>query len=102
VFARTIGSEPGNNDPRYLAEAMRRDTRPYFLGAEAGMTGANFAIAETGSFVVCTNEGNADLSCREARWARRSRNTPRISARRGRAPSCTSCWSTTDDRNAWA
>ena len=25
------------------------------------MTGANFAIAETGSFVVCTNEGNADL-----------------------------------------
>lgn len=62
VFARTIGSEPGNNDPHYLAEAMRRDTRPYFLGAEAGMTGANFAIAETGSFVVCTNEGNADLS----------------------------------------
>ena len=26
------------------------------------MTGANFAVAETGSFVVCTNEGNADLS----------------------------------------
>ena len=33
-----------------------------FCGAEAGMTGANFAVAETGSFVVCTNEGNADLS----------------------------------------
>ena len=62
VFARTIGSEPGNNDVHYLAEAMRRNTRPYFLNAEAGMTGANFAIAETGSFVVCTNEGNADLS----------------------------------------
>jgi L-lactate dehydrogenase complex protein LldF len=26
------------------------------------MTGCNFAVAETGSFVVCTNEGNADLS----------------------------------------
>src|SRR3954462_2611897 len=26
------------------------------------MTGANFAVAETGSIVVCTNEGNADLS----------------------------------------
>ena len=26
------------------------------------MTGANFAVAETGTFVVCTNEGNADLS----------------------------------------
>ena len=62
VFTRTIGTEPGNTDVHYLAEAMRRNTRPYFLGAEAGMTGANFAIAETGSFVVCTNEGNADLS----------------------------------------
>jgi L-lactate dehydrogenase complex protein LldF len=62
VFARTIEAQPGNNDPHYLAEVMRRNTRPYFLSAEAGMTGANFAIAETGSFVVCTNEGNADLS----------------------------------------
>ena len=26
------------------------------------MTGGNFAVAETGTFVVCTNEGNADLS----------------------------------------
>ena len=26
------------------------------------MTGCNFAVAETGTFVVCTNEGNADLS----------------------------------------
>ena len=62
VFTRTIGSEPGNNDVHYLAEAMRQNTRPYFLRAEAGMTGANFAVAENGSFVVCTNEGNADLS----------------------------------------
>jgi L-lactate dehydrogenase complex protein LldF len=46
----------------YLAEAMRQNTRPYFLSADAGMTGANFAVAENGSFVVCTNEGNADLS----------------------------------------
>jgi L-lactate dehydrogenase complex protein LldF len=29
--------------------------------ADAGMTGANFAIAETGGFVVVTNEGNADM-----------------------------------------
>ena len=32
-----------------------------FLAADAGITGVNFAIAETGGFVVCTNEGNADL-----------------------------------------
>ena len=62
VFSRTLGSEAGNNDIHYLAETQRQTTRPYFLHAEAGMTGANFAVAETGAFVVCTNEGNADLS----------------------------------------
>jgi len=39
-----------------------KSNRPLILAADAGMTGANFVIAETGSFVVCTNEGNADLS----------------------------------------
>ncbi|MGA8055030.1 MAG: lactate utilization protein B [Burkholderiales bacterium] len=62
VFSRTLGTDPGNSDVHYLAESQRQTTRPHFLEAEAGMTGANFAIAETGSIVVCTNEGNADLS----------------------------------------
>lgn len=62
VFARTIGTDPKNDDVHYLAERQRQHTRPYYLKAQAGMTGANFAVAETGSFVVCTNEGNADLS----------------------------------------
>lgn len=61
LFARTIGTDPNDNDPHSLAEAMRNNARPRFLRAGAGMTGANFAIAETGSFVVCTNEGNADI-----------------------------------------
>jgi L-lactate dehydrogenase complex protein LldF len=61
VFGRTIGTDPKNSDIPYLAESQRAHTRPYYLKAQAGMTGANFAIAETGSFVVCTNEGNADL-----------------------------------------
>ncbi|HZJ64249.1 MAG TPA: LUD domain-containing protein, partial [Kofleriaceae bacterium] len=61
VFGRTIGTDPRNTDVLYLAESQRRHTRPYYLKAQAAMTGANFAIAETGSFVVCTNEGNADL-----------------------------------------
>ena len=61
VFGRTIGTDPKNTDVHYLAESQRQHTRPYYLKAQAGMTGANFAIAETGSFVVCTNEGNADL-----------------------------------------
>jgi L-lactate dehydrogenase complex protein LldF len=62
VFAKTIGSDPDNSDIPYLAESQRQHTRPYFLKAEAGMTGCNFAVAETGAVVVCTNEGNADLS----------------------------------------
>ena len=63
VFGRTIGTDPANTDVFYLAEGQRQHTRPYYLKDHvAGMTGANFAVAETGSFVVCTNEGNADLS----------------------------------------
>jgi len=62
VFAKTLGTDPGNSDVHYLAEAQREATRPLILKADAGMTGANFVVAETGTFVVCTNEGNADLS----------------------------------------
>ncbi len=62
VFAETLGTDPANSDVHYLAESQRSTTRPDFLTADAGMTGANFAVAETGSVVVCTNEGNADLS----------------------------------------
>ena len=62
VFAKTIGTDPNNSDVHYLAEAQRQSNRPLILAADAGMTGCNFAVAETGTFVVCTNEGNADLS----------------------------------------
>ena len=62
VFSAKIGSDPANDDPVHLAEVMRQATRPLILNADAGMTGGNFLVAETGSVVVCTNEGNADLS----------------------------------------
>ena len=61
LFHEKIGTEKGATDPTYLTEAARGHLREDFLGAEAGITGVNFAIAETGGFVVCTNEGNADL-----------------------------------------
>jgi L-lactate dehydrogenase complex protein LldF len=61
IFAKDIGTDPKDSNPHYLAEAMRQNARPRFLSADAGMTGANFAVAETGGFVVCTNEGNADI-----------------------------------------
>jgi L-lactate dehydrogenase complex protein LldF len=62
VFARNLGSDPNDTDIPHLASVQREATRPLILKAEAGMTGCNFAVAETGAVVVCTNEGNADLS----------------------------------------
>jgi L-lactate dehydrogenase complex protein LldF len=61
LFARELQSAPGETDPARLTEVARRDLRARFLAADAAITGANFAIAETGSIAVITNEGNADL-----------------------------------------
>ena len=62
LFAKKYGSDPNNEDAAYLAGVMRENTRPEILNAHAGMTGANFLVAETGGIVVATNEGNAELS----------------------------------------
>jgi L-lactate dehydrogenase complex protein LldF len=61
LFHEHLHTEAGASDPNYLAEAARQHLRDKFMAADAGLTGVNFAIAETGGFVVCTNEGNADL-----------------------------------------
>jgi L-lactate dehydrogenase complex protein LldF len=61
LFHERLGTKLGATDPQYLAEAARQHLRAKFLAADAGITGVNFAIADTGGFVVCTNEGNADL-----------------------------------------
>ncbi len=47
--------------PLLLAEA-RKMLRERFLAADVGITGANFLVAETGSSVIVTNEGNGDLT----------------------------------------
>ncbi len=60
-FHEHLGTEKGASDPNYLTEAARQHLREQFLSADAGLTGVNFAVVETGGFVVCTNEGNADL-----------------------------------------
>lgn len=49
-------------DPTMLTFVARLHLRNQFMTADAGMTGANFGVAETGDVVVCTNEGNADMS----------------------------------------
>jgi L-lactate dehydrogenase complex protein LldF len=61
LFHEHLHTAAGASDPSYLAEAARHHLRDKFMRADAGLTGVNFAIAETGGFVVVTNEGNADL-----------------------------------------
>jgi L-lactate dehydrogenase complex protein LldF len=61
LFHEKLGTEKGASDPAYLTEAARGHLRQKFMAAQAGLTGVNFAIAETGGVVVCTNEGNADM-----------------------------------------
>ena len=57
-----ISKEIGNHDPTYLTQCARYSLREEFLEADAGMTGCNFGVASAGDCVVCTNEGNADMS----------------------------------------
>ena len=61
TFHQHLGTEKGNKDPQYLTEAARQHLREKFVSRKAALTGVNFAVAETGEFVVCTNEGNADM-----------------------------------------
>ena len=61
LFHEKLHTEKGNEDPAYLTQAARVHLREKFFGAKVAITGVNFGIAETGEFVVCTNEGNADM-----------------------------------------
>ena len=61
LFHEKLNTEKGNEDPAYLTQAARVHLREKFFGAKVAITGVNFGIAETGEFVVCTNEGNADM-----------------------------------------
>jgi L-lactate dehydrogenase complex protein LldF len=51
-----------NSDPTYLTQRARESLREHFITADVAITGVNFAIADEGAFVVCTNEGNVDLA----------------------------------------
>jgi L-lactate dehydrogenase complex protein LldF len=61
LFARHHGTPPQDEPEALLGEARRELRRRYFE-AEVGITGANFLVAETGSVVLVTNEGNAELT----------------------------------------
>jgi L-lactate dehydrogenase complex protein LldF len=64
-IARILSKEVGEDlpdDPQFLAQTGRRLLREKFRVADMGITGANFAVAETGTIVLVTNEGNGRLT----------------------------------------
>jgi L-lactate dehydrogenase complex protein LldF len=61
LFTERIGTPPGL-DVEALVAAARKYLREKFLAADMGITGGNFAIAETGSLVLVSNEGNIRMA----------------------------------------
>ena len=61
LFAAKLGI-PYTPEPEKLTAAARERLRSIFLEAEMGVTGVNFAIAETGTLVLVENEGNGRFS----------------------------------------
>lgn len=60
LFSAAV-KEPLPADPEILTAVARRELRQKFLQADMGISGANFAVAETGTIVIVTNEGNGRL-----------------------------------------
>jgi L-lactate dehydrogenase complex protein LldF len=61
LFEEKLGSAP-TDDPERLTMIAREVMRDKYLAADMGISGANFAVAETGMISITENEGNARLS----------------------------------------
>ena len=61
LFERELGSA-STREPEELTMIARRALRKKYLTADVGITGGNFAIAETGMISITENEGNARLT----------------------------------------
>ena len=60
LFQRELGMPP-TTDPADMCAAARRELRGKFLSADMGVSGCNFAIAESGTICIITNEGNGRM-----------------------------------------
>jgi L-lactate dehydrogenase complex protein LldF len=60
LFTRALGRE-APPDPEVLTRIARAELREKFLQADLGISGANFGVAETGTIVLVTNEGNGRM-----------------------------------------
>jgi iron-sulfur cluster protein len=58
-WAEELGTAP---DRDAIMAHARQELRQKFIDASVGISGANAAIAETGTVMIVTNEGNADLT----------------------------------------
>ncbi len=61
IFLDKMGLKHLGDEPRDLAEAARRFLREKFLRVRVGFSGANFAVAKTGSLCVVESEGNGRM-----------------------------------------
>ncbi len=59
---RDLPADRDLSEPEHLLREARDILRQKFLSADIGVTGANFLIAETGTSIIVTNEGNGDLT----------------------------------------
>ena len=62
LFKQHYGDAPDGDDIERLTALARRVLRERFNGAPAGITGVNFAVAETGTLCLVENEGNGRMS----------------------------------------
>lgn len=60
LFTEVTGAKQ-DNDIQKLVKVARRELRAKYVQAEMGISGGNFAVAETGTIALCTNEGNGRL-----------------------------------------
>ena len=60
LFSKEINERLSSDIPK-LVKVARKEIRGKFLEADMGISGANIAVAESGSIVLVTNEGNARL-----------------------------------------
>ena len=61
LFKEKLGTENLSDEPSDLTEAARLYLREKFLAAKVGISGANFAVAETGTVCVVESEGNGRM-----------------------------------------
>src|SRR5262249_20611003 len=62
LFSRELKRPGLPADPEVLTKIAREELREKFLAADLGITGANFAVADTGTIVLVTNEGNGRMA----------------------------------------